>query len=57
MNVEAGDVRQLAELAEAGIYRPVIDRQYPLEQIVAAHRYVDSGRKTGNVVITMDPEG
>ena len=57
MNVEAGDVRQLSELAEAGIYRPVIDRQYPLEEIVAAHRYVDSGRKTGNVVITMDPDG
>lgn len=57
LNVKAGDVAQLAELAEAGVYRPVIDRHYPLEQIVAAHRYVDSGRKTGNVVITLDPEG
>jgi NADPH:quinone reductase-like Zn-dependent oxidoreductase len=40
----------------AGAYKPVIDRHYPLDQIVAAHRYVDSGRKKGNVVITLDPQ-
>jgi NADPH:quinone reductase-like Zn-dependent oxidoreductase len=47
------DLRLLAELAQAGIYRPVIDRCYPLEQIAEAHRYVDSGRKKGNVIITL----
>jgi NADPH:quinone reductase-like Zn-dependent oxidoreductase len=39
------------KLAEAGALRPVIDRTYDLDQIVEAHRYVDTGRKRGNVVL------
>jgi NADPH:quinone reductase-like Zn-dependent oxidoreductase len=49
----AQDLQMLADLAKAGKFRPVIDRSYPFEQLVEAHRYVDSGRKKGNVVITV----
>ena len=49
----AADLQFLADLAERGDFRPVIDRTYPFEEIAAAHRYVDTGRKRGNVVITL----
>ena len=47
------DLRLLGELAQSGKYSPVIDRTYPLEQIVDAYAYADTGRKKGNVVITL----
>jgi NADPH:quinone reductase-like Zn-dependent oxidoreductase len=49
----ADDLRFLAELAQTGQFIPVIDTIYPFEQIVDAHRHVDSGRKKGNIVLLM----
>jgi NADPH:quinone reductase-like Zn-dependent oxidoreductase len=48
------DVLLLKELIEAGKYRAVVDRTYPLEDVVEATHYVESWQKTGNVVLTVN---
>ena len=48
-----GSVFFIKELLEQGKYKPVIDREYPFDQIIDAYKYVDQGLKTGNVVINI----
>jgi NADPH:quinone reductase-like Zn-dependent oxidoreductase len=53
-SVRAADLLFLRAVADSGAFKPVIDRTYPFARIVDAHRYVDTGRKKGNVVITLE---
>jgi NADPH:quinone reductase-like Zn-dependent oxidoreductase len=52
--IDQAMVRRLAQLMETAAFRPVIDRRYPLDDIVAAYKYVETGLKTGSVVIVVD---
>jgi NADPH:quinone reductase-like Zn-dependent oxidoreductase len=49
------EVKNFGELIESGAFKPVIDRTYPLDQIVEAYKYAETGQKIGNVVISVEP--
>ena len=53
----AADLALLKEIVEAGNLKPVIDRRYSFEQIAEAHRYAQTGRKKGNLVVTVETAG
>ena len=50
----AEDLATLKSLHEAGVYKPVIDSRYPLADVAKAHARVDTGRKTGSVLVIFD---
>ena len=52
---DPGMARYFREVLESGAFRPVIDRRYRLDEIVEAYRYVETGQKIGNVVVSLEP--
>jgi len=52
-SITKNDILFLKELVETGKFKPVIDRSYQLEEVVEAYKYVETGQKTGNVIITV----
>jgi NADPH:quinone reductase-like Zn-dependent oxidoreductase len=52
---DPGMARYFREVLESGAFRPLVDRRYRLDEIVEAYRYVETGRKIGNVVISVEP--
>jgi NADPH:quinone reductase-like Zn-dependent oxidoreductase len=50
----ARDLAHIADLYRAGSIRPLVDREYPLDEVAEAHRYVETGRKVGSVVLRLD---
>ena len=53
---KTAELQAIQELVEKGEHKPVVDVCYPLDKMREAHAYVDTGRKRGNVVITVDHE-
>ena len=51
--ITSDDLQHVADLADRGVLRPIVDRVLPLDEVVEAHRYVDTGRKRGHVVLTV----
>jgi NADPH:quinone reductase-like Zn-dependent oxidoreductase len=51
--INKADVLFIKELVEAGKFKPLIDRHYPLENILEAYKFVETGQKIGNVVVTL----
>ena len=56
VKIKTGDLIFLRDLIESGDLKPVVDKTYLMKQIVEAHRYVDTGRKKGNVIINVVKE-
>jgi NADPH:quinone reductase-like Zn-dependent oxidoreductase len=53
-DLNKGDMTRLADLMQAGKVTPVIDKRYPLDETVAALRYLERGHARGKVIVTMD---